>query len=152
MLSMPNAGDPRHASDAASSKQRFTSNDLERMEGGFYLRGQRPIVSHGCPCRRASMSDTGTGEASHSRAGVERLKADNPDLLMVDFAMPGMNGLEVIAEVKRTHPQLRVILATGYADVDGSKDRVDGYAVLTKPFQIGDLARTVKAALMRSHA
>jgi hypothetical protein len=45
MLSMPNAGDPRHASDAASSKQRFTSNDLERMEGGFYLRGQRPIVS-----------------------------------------------------------------------------------------------------------
>src|ERR1700686_1431625 len=45
MLSMPNAGDPSHASDAASSKQRFTSNDLERMEGGFYLHGQRPIVS-----------------------------------------------------------------------------------------------------------
>jgi hypothetical protein len=34
--------------------------------------------------------------------------------------------------------------------VDGSKDRVEGYAVLRKPFQIGDLARTVKAALMRS--
>ena len=84
------------------------------------------------------MSDTGTGEASHGHAGVERLKADNPDLLMVDFAMPGMNGLEVIAEVKRTHPQLRVILATGYA-------------VFRKPFQIDDLARTVKAALMRSH-
>jgi CheY-like chemotaxis protein len=82
-------------------------------------------------------------EASHGRAGVERLKADNPDLLMVDFAMPGMNGLEVIAEVKRTHPQLPVILATGYADVDVLKDRVDGYVVLRKPFQIGDLARTV---------
>ncbi|KLU27734.1 hypothetical protein EOS_02795 [Caballeronia mineralivorans PML1(12)] len=44
---MPNAGDPGHASNAASSKQRFTSNDLERMESGFYLLGQRPIVSHG---------------------------------------------------------------------------------------------------------
>ena len=52
---------------------------------------------------------------------------------------------------KRTHPQLPVILATGYADEDVSKDLVDGSAVLRKPFQIGDLARTVKAALMRSH-
>ena len=90
-------------------------------------------------------------EAAHGRAGLERLPADNPDLLMVDFAMPGMNGLEVIAEAKRSRPQLPVILATGYADVDVSKDRVEGYAVLRKPFQIGDLARTVKAALTRSH-
>jgi CheY-like chemotaxis protein len=89
-------------------------------------------------------------EASHGRAGLERLQADNPDLLMVDFAMPGMNGLEVIAEAKRSRPQLPMILATGYADVDVSKDRVEGYAVLRKPFQIGDLARTVKAALTRS--
>ncbi|SAL47731.1 PAS/PAC sensor hybrid histidine kinase [Caballeronia sordidicola] len=91
-------------------------------------------------------------EAAQGRSGLERLHHDNPDLVMVDFAMPGMNGLEVISEVKRTHPRLPVILATGYADVDVSKERVDGYAVLRKPFQIGDLARTVKAALMSSHA
>ncbi|AME22907.1 hybrid sensor histidine kinase/response regulator [Burkholderia sp. PAMC 26561] len=91
-------------------------------------------------------------EAAQGRLGLERLHKDNPDLLMVDFAMPGMNGLEVISEVKRTHPQLPVILATGYADVDVSKERVDGYAVLRKPFQIGDLARTVKAALMAAPA
>ena len=42
-----------------------------------------------------------------------RLQAGNPDLLMVDFAMRGMNGLEVIAEAKRSRPQLPVILATG---------------------------------------
>jgi PAS domain S-box-containing protein len=91
-------------------------------------------------------------EAAQGRLGLERLHADNPDLLMVDFAMPGMNGLEVISEVKRTHPQLPVILATGYADVDVSTERVDGYSVLRKPFQIGDLARTVKAALMSTPA
>jgi PAS domain S-box-containing protein len=91
-------------------------------------------------------------EAAQGRLGLEQLNHDKPDLLMVDFAMPGMNGLEVISEVKRTHPQLPVILATGYADVDVSKERVDGYAVLRKPFQIGDLARTVKAALMSAPA
>ena len=64
-------------------------------------------------------------------------------LLIVNFAML------LCAKAKRSRPQLPVILATGYADVDVSKDQ--GYAVLRKPFQIGDLARTVKAALTRSH-
>src|ERR1700674_4814745 len=35
MVSVPNAGDPRHASDAASSTRRLTPGDLELMEGGF---------------------------------------------------------------------------------------------------------------------
>jgi CheY-like chemotaxis protein len=90
-------------------------------------------------------------EAAHGRAGLERLSVDVPDLLMVDFAMPGMNGLEVISEARRSHPDLPVILATGYADVDVTKES-ESFAVLRKPFQVGDLARTVKAALMRSHA
>ncbi|QIE24893.1 hypothetical protein [Caballeronia sp. SBC2] len=67
--------------------------------------------------------------------------------LMVDFAMPGMNGPEAIVEAKRSRPKLAVTLATG----DVSKDRVEGYAVLRKPFQIRDLARAVKAALTCSH-
>jgi signal transduction histidine kinase len=90
-------------------------------------------------------------EAAHGRAGLACLKDDAPDLLMVDFAMPGMNGLEVISEVRRSHPSLPVILATGYADVDVTRES-ERFAVLRKPFQVGDLARTVKAALMRSPA
>ncbi len=88
-------------------------------------------------------------EAAHGRAGLDRLDDDCPDLLMVDFAMPGMNGLEVISEAKSRHPRLPVILATGYADVDVSKEN-EGFAVLRKPFQIGELARTVKASLLRT--
>ncbi|CAH2808439.1 MAG: Sensory box sensor histidine kinase/response regulator (EC [uncultured Caballeronia sp.] len=52
-------------------------------------------------------------EASHGRAGLERLHTDDPDLLMVDFAMPSMNGLEVIAEAKRSRSQLPMILGHG---------------------------------------
>ena len=52
------------------------------------------------------------------RAGLERLQDDNPDLLMVDFAMPGMNGIDVIAQARKMRDDLPVILATGYADVD----------------------------------
>ncbi len=40
-------------------------------------------------------------EAPDGRAGLARLTDDNPDLLMVDFAMPGMNGIDVIAEARQ---------------------------------------------------
>ena len=62
-----------------------------------------------------------------------------------------VNGLSYLTRYLAQYRQLPVILATGYAHGDVSKDRVEGYAVLRKPFQIGDLVRTVKAALTRSH-
>ncbi|WP_144111744.1 ATP-binding protein [Paraburkholderia sp. BCC1886] len=86
-------------------------------------------------------------EAADGRAGLNRLHADNPDLLMVDFAMPGMNGIDVIAEARKTREDLPVILATGYADVDISGLAVKRCTILRKPFQLDDLARTVRLGL-----
>ncbi|MGF6774750.1 signal transduction histidine kinase [Paraburkholderia sp. GAS199] len=86
-------------------------------------------------------------EAADGRAGLNRLKDDNPDLLMVDFAMPGMNGIDVIAEARKMREDLPVILATGYADVDISGLAVKRCTILRKPFQLDDLARTVRLGL-----
>ncbi|MFM0738867.1 response regulator [Paraburkholderia xenovorans] len=87
-------------------------------------------------------------EAADGRTGLNRLKADNPDLLMVDFAMPGMNGIDVIAEARKMREDLPVILATGYADVDISGLAVKRCTILRKPFQLDDLARTVRLGLV----
>jgi hypothetical protein len=46
-------------------------------------------------------------------------------------------------------PRLPAILPAGYVDAEVLRDFVDGYAVRRMPFQIEDLARTLKAALMR---
>jgi CheY-like chemotaxis protein len=89
-------------------------------------------------------------EAAHGRAGLERLAAQRPDVLMVDFAMPGMNGIEVITEARKTHPGLPAILATGYADADVNEGSCVEYAVLRKPFQIAELNAALKAALART--
>lgn len=73
--------------------------------------------------------------------------ADLPDLLVVDFLMPGMNGAQVVAEVSALYPALPIIMATGYADM-GAIDKVIGNNfVLRKPFQIDDLAKLVGTAL-----
>ncbi|WP_027213473.1 ATP-binding protein [Burkholderia sp. WSM2232] len=87
-------------------------------------------------------------EAADGRAGLNRLEDDNPDLLMVDFAMPGMNGIDVIAEARRMRSDLPVILATGYADVDISGLSVERCTVLRKPFQLDDLARSIRLGLI----
>ncbi|MFM0340912.1 ATP-binding protein [Paraburkholderia fungorum] len=86
-------------------------------------------------------------EAADGPTGLNRLKDDNPDLLMVDFAMPGMNGIDVIAEARKMREDLPVILATGYADVDISGLAVKRCTILRKPFQLDDLARTVRLGL-----
>lgn len=86
-------------------------------------------------------------EAADGRAGLNRLADDKPDLLMVDFAMPGMNGIDVIAEARKMREDLPVILATGYADVDISGLVVKRCTILRKPFQLDDLARTVRLGL-----
>src|SRR5256714_1383934 len=41
-----------------------------------------------------------------------------PDALFLDVSMPGINGLEVLAEVRRTRPQLAVVVITGHATAD----------------------------------
>ncbi|WP_025602728.1 ATP-binding protein [Burkholderia sp. WSM2230] len=87
-------------------------------------------------------------EAADGRAGLNRLADDNPDLLMVDFAMPGMNGIDVIAEARKMRSDLPVILATGYADVDISGLAVERCTVLRKPFQLDDLARSIRLGLI----
>jgi len=67
------------------------------------------------------------------------------DLLIVDYAMPGMNGLETIRQARQRRPGLRPLLITGYAGaVDGG---AVGIPLLRKPFAPAELARTVAEIL-----
>ncbi|MDP3174342.1 MAG: response regulator [Phenylobacterium sp.] len=86
-------------------------------------------------------------EAAYGREGLERLAAATPELMIVDYAMPGMNGVEVVTEARLRAPDLRIILATGYADMEAVDKVIEADRVLRKPFQIDDLDAAVRAAL-----
>ena len=72
-------------------------------------------------------------EAASGAAALQAL-ADGlaPDLLITDQAMPSMTGLQLIAEVRRRHPGLPVLLATGYADLP--RDARGAPPRLAKPY------------------
>jgi CheY-like chemotaxis protein len=86
-------------------------------------------------------------EATHGREGLDMLGLAIPDLLIVDFAMPGMNGVEVVNAARRRAPGMPIILATGYADMEAVHKVVDPERVLRKPFQIDELEAAVRTAL-----
>ena len=85
--------------------------------------------------------------ASHGREGLERLGDAIPELMIIDYAMPGLNGVEVAEAARVLAPSLPIILATGYADMEAVHKVFDAAHILRKPFQINDLNLAVQRAL-----
>ncbi len=71
----------------------------------------------------------------------------SPDLMMVDFAMPGMNGAEVAKAVRERRPDLPIVFASGYADTAAIEQAALNSAVLRKPFRMDELQPLLADAL-----
>ena len=95
------------------------------------------------------MSGHRVTQAEHGEAGLAQIDSAMPDLMIVDFLMPGMNGAQLAAEVGLKRPDLPIIIATGYADMQEIERVVGKNAVLKKPFQMRDLLESVRLALTR---
>lgn len=52
------------------------------------------------------------GEAENGRDAVRSVAELNPDVVLMDLTMPGMNGMEAILDIKRRHPEVRVLVLT----------------------------------------
>jgi CheY-like chemotaxis protein len=86
-----------------------------------------------------------------AEAALAALGRGAPDLMLVDFAMPGMNGAELACAVRRLHPALPIVFVTGFAESDQLEGALGpGAPVLRKPFGIDDLAGIVTANLPNS--
>ena len=91
------------------------------------------------------------GEASNGLEAVEKAKALKPDLVLLDLAMPGMNGAEVASVLKKTMPEVPIVLFTMYNENIGKylTSAIGVDAVLSKPDGVTALAKAVDAVLTR---
>lgn len=81
------------------------------------------------------------------RTGLAALANRKPDLVLVDFAMPGLNGAEFLVEAAQIHPGLPCLMITGYWDTDAlAESRID-CPILRKPFTHAELRDAMAAAL-----
>jgi signal transduction histidine kinase/ActR/RegA family two-component response regulator len=86
-------------------------------------------------------------EAGSGGAALEILDTRRRiDLLLLDFAMPGMNGAEVARAAQARRPNLPILFVTGYADL-AAITHIAEHQVIRKPFQEAELARRLAHAL-----
>jgi len=77
-------------------------------------------------------------------AALAEVARECPDLLLLDFAMPGMNGAEVAREVRKSCPELPIVFVTGYAESEQLESALGPEVrVLRKPFSIDDLTAAI---------
>ena len=134
---------------AAENAADSTPTDISEAQRG---QGRILVIDDDAGVRRfivecLEMLGYQVSQAASGQEGVASLRSDEPDLLIVDYAMPGMNGVEVVQMARERAPNLPIILATGYADMDAVEKVIGLGALLRKPFRIDDLQKAVRHAL-----
>jgi DNA-binding NtrC family response regulator len=86
--------------------------------------------------------------AGSGKEALERLQQETYDVVILDVRMPEMDGVSLLAEIKKADPAIEVIIITGYASVDTAREitRLGAYDYLLKPYNIDDLIEKIEAA------
>lgn len=88
--------------------------------------------------------------AASGEEALKILKSQVQDVVILDIKMPGMDGHQVLAEIKKQYPQVQVIMLTGHGTTDSAKEALarDAYDYLNKPCDIDILTAKINAAYL----
>jgi nitrogen regulation protein NR(I) len=88
-------------------------------------------------------------DAASGEAGLKILKQSNPDLVILDIRLPGMNGLETFKAIHSIEPKLPAVIMTAYGTTDTAIEatKLGAFDYILKPFDIPDILRIIKQAL-----
>jgi CheY-like chemotaxis protein len=97
---------------------------------------------------RLQMRDVGSAVAYDGESALKMVQDDEPDVMILDLKMPGIDGIEVLRRVKRTNPHIEVIILTGHGSDEDCKTCMElgAFAYLQKPVDIDALSQTLKEA------
>jgi len=103
---------------------------------------------------RLFMRDVGSHVVFDGESALDVVCQDEPDVMILDLKMPGIDGIEVLKRVKKENPAVEVIILTGHGSEDDRKICMElgAFAYLHKPVDIEVLSRTLKEANEKSSA
>jgi PAS domain S-box-containing protein len=96
-----------------------------------------------------SLEDQGyqVREAGNGREGLKEMARETPDLVVLDFIMPGLSGAEVASRILAKRPDQPILFVSGYSETEAVKRIAPDATVLAKPFRADALERAVRSVL-----
>ena len=90
-----------------------------------------------------------TFQAANGLQALDIVKKHDPDLVLLDMKIPGMDGLEILKRMKVIDQDIRVIIMTAYGELDMIQEAKELGAIMhfAKPFDIDDIRAAVKKHL-----
>jgi len=97
---------------------------------------------------RLIMRDMGSAVVYDGESALELISNDEPEVMVLDLKMPGVDGIEVLRRVKADRPEIEVIILTGHGSDEDRKTCMDmgAFAYLQKPVDIARLCETLEKA------
>jgi PAS domain S-box-containing protein len=86
-------------------------------------------------------------EAADGVEGIEHFGISSPDLVIIDYVMPGLSGAEVAAHIYATRPDQPILFVSGYNETDAIRKVAPDATILAKPFRAAVLEEAVRSAL-----
>jgi CheY-like chemotaxis protein len=98
--------------------------------------------------KRLMMRELESAVVYDGQSALDLAKADEPDVMILDLRMPGIDGIEVLRRVKQTHPAIEVIVLTSQGSETDKRVCIElgAFAFLSKSVDIDELSETIKAA------
>ncbi|ADW18985.1 response regulator receiver protein [Desulfobulbus propionicus DSM 2032] len=104
---------------------------------------------------RLSMRDIDSAVVYDGESALDLMATDDPEVMILDLKMPGIDGFEVLRKTKETRPNVEVVILTGHGSEEDKATcmRLGAFAYLQKPVDIDELSATLKRAYdkVRAH-
>lgn len=90
-------------------------------------------------------------QAEDGTRGVEAVRSENPDLVLLDLQMPEMDGMEVLGRIRKDFPELPVVILTAHGTIGQAVEamKIGAYDFLPKPCKPDHILLVVNKALER---
>jgi two-component system response regulator AtoC len=107
-----------------------------------------------CLCAHLERSGYRTISAGTGEEALALVAERRPDIVLMDFEMPMMDGLTALRQIRQTHKRTPVVLMTAHGRVEAAikAARAGARAFLTKPFDLRDASQTVERILSEERA
>jgi DNA-binding NtrC family response regulator len=97
---------------------------------------------------RLGLRDYDARALSEAKDALDIIQSDPPHVVLLDFRMPGMDGIEVLKIIKRMNPSIEVIMLTGHGDTRSIEEgmKSGAFEYIMKPVDIGELILKINQA------